>query len=101
MRKILSPVVVALAICLVVLPLGASVSAEAGMESSADDVSAEKMAVDAVLIRPFGLISTALGYVVYVVSLPFSYPGGNTQEVWETMVERPANFTFQRPLGDF
>ena len=61
----------------------------------------EKMAVDAVLLRPAGLLATALGSLVFIVSVPFSALGGNTQEAYEEMVEKPARYTFKRQLGDF
>jgi hypothetical protein len=61
----------------------------------------EKMAVDAVLLRPAGLLATALGSLVFIVSVPFSALGGNTKEAFEEMVKKPASYTFKRQLGDF
>jgi hypothetical protein len=61
----------------------------------------EKMAVDAVLLRPAGLLATALGSLVFLVSVPFSALGGNTKEAYEEMVKKPARYTFKRQLGDF
>jgi len=63
--------------------------------------SGEKMAVDAVFLRPAGLLATALGSLVFIVSVPFSALGGNTEEAFEEMVKKPARYTFKRQLGDF
>ena len=63
--------------------------------------SAEKMAFDMVILRPAGLIGTAAGTFIYLISLPFSYIGGNNDEALESLVKKPAEYTFKRPLGDF
>ena len=60
---------------------------------------AEKMFVDAVLVRPLMLAGTAVGSVVYVVSLPFTLLGGNAGEAGKKLVVEPAAYTFARPLG--
>ena len=62
--------------------------------------SGEKMVLDAVVLRPVGLVTTVAGSAVYVVSLPFSLLGGNEAEVRESLVYEPARYTFKRPLGD-
>jgi hypothetical protein len=64
-----------------------------------DDLKAEKMTLDALVVRPVGLAATVLGSVMYVISLPFSYTGGNQYEAQQALVEDPARHTFQRPLG--
>lgn len=58
------------------------------------------MAADLVILRPMGIIATAVGSLVYVISLPFSIPGGNQDEAFQKLVADPANYTFQRPLGE-
>ena len=58
------------------------------------------MAADLVILRPMGIIATALGSLVYVISLPFSIPGGNQDEAYQKLVSDPAKYTFQRPLGE-
>ena len=60
---------------------------------------AEKMFVDVVLVRPLMLAGTAVGSVVYVVSLPFTLLGGNAGEAGKKLVVEPAAYTFARPLG--
>lgn len=91
-------VVFSLVATLVIVPFGTAALADDLMKE--EEISAPAMMADAVVVRPVGILATGVGFVVYIVSLPFSYPGGNTQKVWETLVEAPAKFTFKRPLGD-
>lgn len=70
----------------------------------ADTVSGDKgtdMLVDAVIMRPLGLLGTVLGAAVTLVTLPFTLPGGNAGEAAQAMIVEPAEYTFNRPLGDF
>jgi hypothetical protein len=53
------------------------------------------------LMRPVGMVATGVGAVVWVVSYPFAYWGGNTDESTEALVQAPFEWTFQRPLGEF
>jgi hypothetical protein len=92
-------VVVLCAAAIFLLPVASSAFAESENEKA--ELATEKMAVDLVAIRPLGIISTIAGCALYVVSLPFSLPGGNAAAVWESTVVTPAKFTFDRPLGDF
>jgi hypothetical protein len=59
------------------------------------------MIVDILAARPIGLVATITGTVVFVVSLPFSALGGNTEEAWDSLVVSPAKYTFRRPLGEY
>lgn len=61
----------------------------------------EVMTVDLVAVRPMGLVATLAGSAIFIVSLPFSALGGNTEDAWERLVADPAKFTFKRPLGEF
>ncbi|MFH0726128.1 MAG: hypothetical protein V2B19_07235 [Pseudomonadota bacterium] len=92
-------VVLLCALAIALLPVTSS--SFAASENMKDDFTTEKMAVDLVAIRPLGIVSTIFGFTLYVFSLPFSIPGGNVAEVWESTVVKPAQFTFDRPLGDF
>ena len=58
------------------------------------------MAGDLVVLRPMGIVATAVGAVVYVISLPFSLAGGNEEEARQKLVIEPAKYTFTRPLGE-
>lgn len=73
----------------------------------ADDsntVSGDKttdMVVDVLVVRPLGLVTTAVGAVLTVVALPFTLPSGSVKESAQFMVIEPAEYTFKRPLGEF
>jgi hypothetical protein len=56
---------------------------------------------DILVMRPIGIVGTAVGSVVWVISYPFAYWGGNTDESTEALVQKPYEWTFQRPLGEF
>lgn len=58
------------------------------------------MVVDLVVTRPLGVVATVLGSAAFVVSLPFTIPSGSVAESACALVERPAAYTFKRPLGD-
>jgi hypothetical protein len=90
---------VALAAC---VGLGQGAASAAGMyEQRTHERSAGAMAVDAIAVRPLGLVATLLGTGIFVVSLPFSALGGNVDEAAQSLVVAPARFTFKRPLGEY
>lgn len=66
-----------------------------------DDIIAGKMAGDALVVRPLGLVATVIGGAIFIVSLPFSALGGNTKPAYDYLVVDPFKFTFNRPLGEF
>ena len=45
------------------------------------------------------LVLTAAGTIIYLVTLPFSWAGGNADEAAEQLVIGPAKSTFVRCLG--
>jgi len=69
-------------------------------KSAQADYSAEKMIADILLVRPLGIVATVFGGAVFIVALPFSLLGGNTEATYQSLVAAPAKFTFQRPIGD-
>lgn len=69
-------------------------------KTSADDETIG-MVMDALLVRPIGVIGQAAGVLIFVVSLPFTALGGNVREAAEKLVIEPARFTWDRPLGHF
>lgn len=75
--------------------------AAAGADYDATPPGAAAMGVDVVLVRPLSLVATTLGTGLFVVSLPFSALGLNTDEAAGRLVGEPAKFTFLRPLGEF
>ena len=56
---------------------------------------------DGVVVRPLGLVSTVVGSVFYVITLPFTLPSGSEDTARQQLIEYPAWFTFQRPIGNF
>jgi len=105
MYKILKQWVIFFVIAtLVILTAGTVGYSQASSEKlsyNESDQSGEKMAADVVFLRPAGLIATALGACVFIVSSPFSILGKNIEEAYVDLVKKPAMYTFKRPLGDF
>ena len=86
-----------LALALVVVPLPAC----AQQEGTVSGDRATDMVVDAVVIRPLGLVTTVIGTVLTVVALPFTIPSGSVEASARELIVKPAEYTFKRPLGDF
>ena len=75
-------------------------SALAQDQKIGEGASAEGMIVDFVLLRPMGIVSTAVGTVFFIASLPFSVPTGSIGVAFQKLVAEPASFTFARSLGE-
>ncbi|MDJ0781101.1 MAG: hypothetical protein QNJ22_03975 [Desulfosarcinaceae bacterium] len=90
------------ALLVIVTLVGMTFAGAAGAAVIGEDnqVTAGKMAADALVVRPLGFVATLVGSVLFVVSLPFSALGGNVEEVGQRLVIDPALFTFKRPVGD-
>lgn len=54
---------------------------------------------DVILARPALILSTAVGFVAFTATLPFSILGGNEDEAAKTLVAKPAHAAFLRCLG--
>jgi hypothetical protein len=65
----------------------------------AKEPTATAMIADFVFVRPLGIVATVLGSAFFIVTLPFSAPGGNAKAAYEKLMKEPAKFTFARPLG--
>ena len=61
----------------------------------------EKMIFDVAFVRTTGILGIVLGTAAFVVSYPFSYLGGNSEQAYQRLVVDPAQYTFKRPLGAF
>jgi hypothetical protein len=85
-----------LAALMAVLLLAPSVSFASSIDESP---SAGAMVADAVVARPVLLGFTIVGTALYLVTLPFSWAGGNADEAAEQLVIGPAKSTFVRCLG--
>ncbi len=81
------------------IPFGSGAMAQEYFET--EDPGGGEMMYDLVVVRPIGLVATALGSVVFVLSLPFSALGDNVDVASEKLVKDPASYTFKRPLGEF
>ena len=84
---------------LLTVPFASSALAEEYFEK--EDPSGGAMIYDFCVVRPVGIVATAVGGVFFLVSLPFSALGNNTGEAAQALVNDPAAYTFKRPLGDF
>lgn len=83
-------------LCVVAIGLS-SVAANAASESPSNPMEA---AADALVIRPACLVATAVGSAVFVVALPWAAISKSVKKTANTLVVKPANATFTRPLGD-
>jgi hypothetical protein len=57
------------------------------------------MVGDLLVARPIGIVLTAGGTALWLVSLPFTLLAGNAEEAASTLVVGPAESTFMRCLG--
>jgi hypothetical protein len=78
-----------------------SASSVAQMDGTVSGDKATDMVVDVVVVRPLGLAATIVGTVLTVVALPFTIPSGSVETSARELIVKPAEYTFQRPLGDF
>ena len=100
MFRIVKKSMVILMISVLLIAPGASTAlAEEYFEK--EDPTGGMMIYDMCLVRPIGIVATAVGSVFYVISLPFSALGDNTDQAAQALVKDPAAYTFSRPLGDF
>ncbi len=64
-----------------------------------DEPTPAEMAADVLVARPIGTAITAAGALLFVVSLPFSFLGGNVDKAAQKLVVGPAREAFVRCLG--
>ena len=74
-------------------------AAEDSYMARTEDVSAEAIIADGLLLRPGGIVATVLGTAVFVVTLPFSIPTKSVDKAAQKLIVDPARYTFVRPLG--
>ena len=94
MRRILST----LMITLLILSFS-SLAFAAGQQGTSSNPSAGAVVGDVLVLRPLGLVGTVLGSAAFVVSLPVTLPTHQVDKVGKVLVERPFNYTFERPIG--
>jgi len=90
---------IAMIAAMIIMPLATSALAVEYWD--AEDPSGGEMVFDFIVLRPVGLVATAVGSVFFVISSPFSALGGNIGDAGEMLVKDPVAFTFKRPLGQF
>lgn len=84
---------------LLVIPFGSTAMAQEYFET--EEPGGGAMMFDFFVVRPVGIVATAVGTVAFIVSWPFSALGGNSGAAGEKLVAEPAAYTFSRPLGEF
>ena len=100
MKKIINQCIIFLMIVtLIVIPFGSSALAQEYFESQ--EAEGGEMIYDTVVLRPVGLVATAVGSVFFFLSLPFSALANNVDSAGEKLVKDPFRYTFKRPLGEF
>lgn len=70
---------------------------------SSDIVKPLEIGVDAVIFRPLGLVTLAVGAVLFVPAIALSTPNlrATYEEAMEIFLRIPYENVFERPLGDF
>jgi hypothetical protein len=71
---------------------------------SSDDVTVESVFAsigDLLLVRPVGTAVTIADFGIFAVASPFAAMADATDEVFNTLVVEPGEFTFKRDLVDF
>jgi hypothetical protein len=61
--------------------------------------STNEVLADGLIARPLALIGTVIGAAAFIVTLPFTVPSKSTDRAAETLVAKPARYTFKRPIG--
>jgi len=98
-NSIKSWVVFAVIVALIAMPFATSALAQEYFETK--EPSGDAMLYDTIVLRPIGIVATAVGSVFWLISLPFSAAGDNVDMATEKLVKEPAAYTFKRPLGEF
>ena len=80
--------------------------ADSGARSSSDDSdwTVERgfaATGDVLLVRPLGAAVTIANFGIFAVASPFAAMADATDEVFDTLVTEPGEYTFCRDLGDF
>lgn len=56
---------------------------------------------DLLVVRPLGAAATVGGFGLFAVTSPFAAMAGSAEDVFDTLVVKPGEYTFTRDLGDF
>jgi hypothetical protein len=92
-------IVFGIIVALIGVPFATSAVAQEYFE--AKEPGGGDMIYDMLVLRPIGTVATVIGSAFWLVTLPFSALGNNTDAATKKLVKEPAAYTFQRPLGEF
>lgn len=89
-------------LCAAVLALAllAPAPAPAASDGISGAVRAGRIGWDLVVLRPLGVVLTAVSLAGAVVAYPVALPFGGEDHVTDYLVKDPIDRTFRRPLGD-
>jgi hypothetical protein len=82
-------------ICVLAISLGSAATCRAS-----DNGNPMEVAADAIVVRPACFVATVVGSAVFVVALPWAAMSKSVKKTADTLVVKPANATFTRPMGD-
>lgn len=100
MKKLFSLFLIVGILFITILPLYAEDETEMPGEAEDQAVTGEKIVVDLVFLRPFGIASCVVGGAAAIVSLPFlAFNPNAAKAVVRELITKPGQFTFERPLG--
>jgi len=68
-------------------------------ERPEDNPPGELILFDAAILRPLGLAATVIGMVSSILVTPWAITSHSECRVGRELVEKPFNYTFERPLG--
>ncbi len=71
-----------------------------GQALEKDTVPGEFILLDALIIRPMGLVALGLGLAGSVAILPMTMLTDSGSVAGQSLIQQPFDFTFRRPLGD-
>jgi len=72
----------------------------AAHDEGSGTVRAGRIGFDLVVIRPLGVVLTAISLVGAALAYPVALPFGGADHVTDYLVKDPIDRTFRRPLGE-
>ncbi len=82
------------------LTLPAATTQASNLSSDYEDTGGTAIALDVLIARPLGIVSLALGTVIFIVALPYTIPSWTLGRTADKLVADPFRFTFLRPVGE-
>ena len=83
------------------LVIAASSPRAAAAAGKPDEPTPIGATIDAIVVRPVGVVVLAAGAVILVAALPFAAIARNVPKTADVLVGNPARVIYGRPLGDF